>query len=111
MRPISGFIPRFLLPALFTSLLPTGQAAAQSAAIAPVRGEVTEAGKATPLPGAVLRWLYDAADAGAPVITATSDAAGRFTLVRPARAASRVVVQALGYRPDTLEPVMHWFVN
>ena len=75
---------------------------AQLATIAPVRGEVTEAGKATPLPGAVLRWLPDAADANAPTITATSDAAGRFVLRRPARAASRVVVQALGYRPDTL---------
>ena len=83
-------------------MLPAGRAAAQSSVIAPVRGEVTEAGKATSLPGAVLRWLYDAADAGAPVITATSDEAGRFTLIRPARAASRLVVQALGYRPDTL---------
>lgn len=102
MQPISGIISRFLIPALLAALLPATHAAAQSSAIAPVRGEVTEAGKATPLPGAILRWLYDAAEAGAPVITATSDAAGRFTLVRPARAASRLVVQALGYRPDTL---------
>ncbi len=102
MRPISGFTPHFLLPALLTALLPTGRAAAQSSAIAPVRGEVAEAGKATPLPGAVLRWLYDAAEASALVITATSDENGRFVLARPARAASRLVVQALGYRPDTL---------
>ena len=80
-------------------MLPAGQVAEQSSAIAPVRGEVTEAGKATPLPGAVLRWLYDAADASAPVITATSDEAGRFVLVRLARGLA--VVQALGYRPDT----------
>ena len=80
----------------------SGGAAAQSTAIAPVRGEVTEAGKGTPLPGAVLRWLYDAPEAGAPVLTANSDEAGRFVLARPARAASRLLVQALGYRPDTL---------
>ena len=77
-------------------------ATAQSATIAPVRGEVSEAGKGTPLPGAVLRWLFDAPDAGAAVITATSDEAGRFALARPARAASRLLVQALGYRSDTL---------
>ena len=102
MKPISGIIPRFLVPALVVAWLPATQVVAQSSAIAPVRGEVTEAGKATPLPGALLRWLYDAADAGAPVVTTTSDAAGRFVLVRPARAASRLLVQALGYRPDTL---------
>ena len=102
MQHISGIIPRFLFSTLIAALLPATHAAAQSSAIAPVRGEVTEAGKATPLPGAVLRWLYDAANASAPMITATSDEGGRFTLVRPARAASRVVVQALGYRPDTL---------
>ena len=99
MRPISGITPHILLPTL---LLLAGRVTAQSSAIAPVRGEVTEAGKATPLPGAVLRWLYDASDAGVPVITATSDEAGRFVLVRPARAASRLLVQALGYRPDTV---------
>ena len=102
MQHISGIIPRFIFSTLIAALLLATHAAAQSSAIAPVRGEVTEAGKATPLPGAVLRWLYDAANAGAPMITATSDEGGRFTLVRPARAASRVVVQALGYRPDTL---------
>lgn len=102
MIPIGIIIPHFLVLTLLMASLPIGRVAAQSSAIAPVRGEVTEAGKATPLPGAVLRWLYDAAEAGAPVITTTSDEAGRFVLVRPMRAASRLVVQALGYRPDTL---------
>src|SRR6476619_3217128 len=102
MKAIGGFTPHLLTPALLIVLLPASRVAAQSSAIAPVRGEVTEAGKATPLPGAVLRWLYDAADTGAPVITTTAYEAGHFTLVRPARAASRLVVQALGYRPDTL---------
>ena len=102
MISIGIIIPRFLALTLLMTSLPIGRVAAQSSAIAPVRGEVTEAGKATPLPGAVLRWLYDAAEAGAPVITTTSDEAGRFVLVRPMRAASRLVVQALGYRPDTL---------
>ena len=82
--------------------LPSGRALAQSATIAPVRGEVTEAGKATPLPGAIVRWLLDVADANAATATAVSDESGRFTLARPARAASRLVVQALGYRADTL---------
>jgi outer membrane receptor for ferrienterochelin and colicin len=77
-------------------------ARAQSAAIAPVRGEVTEAGKASPLPGAVVRWLLDAPDDAAPAITAISDEKGNFVLARPSRAASRLVVQALGYRADTL---------
>ena len=100
MKPVSGLFPHSLF--LLGVLLRPATAAAQSATIAPVRGEVTEAGKASPLPGAVLRWLYDAPDAGAPIITAVSDEGGRFVLVRPARAAARVVVQALGYRADTL---------
>lgn len=98
MKPIRGLFPLFAL--LATALRP-GAAVAQSGAIAPVRGEVTEAGKATPLPGAVLRWLFDA-DPNAPAATAVTDEAGRFALVRPARAASRLVVQALGYWADTL---------
>ena len=102
MKLICGNFPLFPLVALALLGLRPGAAAAQSTAIAPVRGEVTEAGKGTPLPGAVLRWLFDVPDANAPVITTNSDEAGRFTLVRPARAASRLVVQALGYRPDTL---------
>lgn len=96
-----------LLPALLVGavLLATGRPVlvrAQTAVIAPVRGEVTEAGKATPLPGAILRWLPDAAGTDAPTTTAVSDEAGHFTLARPARAAGRLVVQALGYRADTL---------
>ncbi|MBF9237896.1 TonB-dependent receptor [Hymenobacter sp. BT683] len=100
-----SFIHRFYsllaLCAFLLAWLCPGVAKAQSAAIAPVRGEVTEAGKATPLPGAVVRWLLDDG-ADTSKFTAVTDAAGRFMLVRPARAASRVVVQALGYRPDTL---------
>ncbi|MDO7845818.1 TonB-dependent receptor [Hymenobacter sp. M29] len=100
MKSIRGVFPPIALVTLVAAGLSAPKARAQ--AIAPVRGEVTEAGKGTPLPGAVLRWLFDDADANAPVITTASDAAGRFTLPRPARAASRLVVQALGYRPDTL---------
>jgi len=103
MNPIRGRFPLLVVLALLLGGLRPGVASAQSAAIAPVRGEVTEAGKATPLPGAVLRWLLDVSDASAPVVTtAISDEARRFTLARPARAASRLVVQALGYRADTL---------
>ena len=101
MKLICGRLPLLAFLALLLELQPS-QAMAQSATNAPVRGEVTEAGKATPLPGALLRWLLDTADANAPFITTISDAAGHFTLARPARAASRLVVQALGYRADTL---------
>jgi len=97
MQPFRGKAPLFILSAW---LLATS-ARAQSSAIAPVRGEVTEAGKASPLPGAVVRWLLDA-DATASAGATTTDGAGRFTLPRPARAASRLVVQALGYRADTV---------
>lgn len=69
-----------------------------------VRGEITEKATATPLPGAILRWLPDAAgETSASSPTAVSDADGRFTLARPARAASRLVVQALGFTADTLQ--------
>ncbi|MBF9222441.1 TonB-dependent receptor [Hymenobacter ruricola] len=102
MKPIRGAFP--LLFAFLTGAfaLRPQWVRAQTATIAPVRGEITEAGKATPLPGALLRWLPDAPDANAPVITATADAGGHFVITRPARAASRLVVQALGYRPDTV---------
>ncbi|UOQ96233.1 TonB-dependent receptor [Hymenobacter sp. 5317J-9] len=102
MKSTCGAFP--LLFAFFAGLgaLQPQRALAQSAAIAPVRGEITEAGKATPLPGAVLRWLFDAPEASDPVVTASSDGAGRFSITRPARAASRLVVQALGYRADTV---------
>ncbi|WP_035563924.1 TonB-dependent receptor plug domain-containing protein [Hymenobacter sp. IS2118] len=79
----------------------SGRLSAQSSAIAPVRGEVTEAGKVTPLPGAVVRWLLDDGT-NAATATAVTDAGGHFVLMRPARAASRLVVQALGFRADTL---------
>ncbi|MBD2767676.1 TonB-dependent receptor [Hymenobacter sp. BT664] len=100
MRPTRGVFPLFAFALLATGLRP-GSAAAQSTTIAPVRGEIADAGKATPLPGAVLRWLFDDAP-NTSAATAVSDEAGHFTLVRPARAASRLVVQALGYRADTL---------
>ncbi|GAA4369072.1 TonB-dependent receptor [Hymenobacter saemangeumensis] len=91
----------FLACALLLGL-PFSGARAQSSSISSVRGEVREAGKAAPLPGAVLRWLLDEPDAPNNGPTTTTDAQGAFTLARPARAASRLVVQALGYRPDTL---------
>ena len=95
MKPVGGILPHsFYL--LLGALLRPAAATAQSSTIAPVRGEVTEAGKATPLPGAVLRWLYDAPTSGALVISTTSDAGGRFVLVRPARAASRLLVLSQG---------------
>ncbi len=102
MKLKRGIIPLLAFAAGGLAGLRPTAAQAQSATIAPVRGEVREAGNATPLPGAVVRWLLDAADAAAPTTTAVSDAGGHFVLVRPARAASRLVVQALGYQADTL---------
>jgi len=100
MKSICGSL--LLLPAALLAFGYPNAARAQSGGIAPVRGEVAEAGTAAPLPGAVVRWLPDVADPTATLPTAVTDAAGRFTLPRPARAAARVVAQALGYRADTL---------
>ncbi|UOQ55495.1 TonB-dependent receptor [Hymenobacter cellulosivorans] len=70
---------------------------AQSAAIAPVQGQITDAVAQSPLPGAVVRWLEAAGS------SATTDAAGKFTLVRPARgAASHLIINSIGYKADTL---------
>ena len=80
--------------ALSTAATATAQSSAD--VIAPVRGQVTDAGAATALPGAVVRWL-GTTDA------ATTNATGQFSLARPARAeASRLIINALGYRADTV---------
>jgi hypothetical protein len=72
-------------------------AAAQTPASMPVRGQVTDAAAAAPLPGAVVRWLDDPTDA------TTTDEGGTFRLLRPVRGfAHRLIVQSLGYRPDTI---------
>ena len=102
MKPSRGRLPLLAFLGLLLAEMRPSQVHAQSATIAPVRGEVTEAGKATPLPGAVLRWLWDVPNAATPATTTISDGAGHFVLTRPARAASRLVVQALGYRADTV---------
>ena len=69
---------------------------AQSDALAPIRGQVTDAASATPLPGAVVRWR-DASEGAA-----TTDQAGTFTLVRPARATDQLIINFLGYQADTV---------
>ncbi|MFD1469428.1 TonB-dependent receptor domain-containing protein [Hymenobacter caeli] len=104
MKPLRGLGPLLplgrLLPLLLFLGAPTpGQA---QTAPGPVHGEITEQTTAAPLPGAVLRWLADAPAAADNFPTAAADAAGHFVLARPARAAGRLVVQALGYRPDTV---------
>ncbi|UOG76313.1 TonB-dependent receptor [Hymenobacter tibetensis] len=91
------FGPRFAA-ALGLVLSSSPAALAQSSAdiLAPVRGQVTDATAAKPLPGAVVRWLGT-------TDVATTDNAGGFALPRPARAeASRLIINALGYRPDTI---------
>ena len=94
---------RGLGPLLYFGLLlvKTTTAGAQDVP-GPVRGEIREQTSASPLPGAVLRWLADAPAATDNFPTAAADAAGHFVLARPARAAGRLVVQALGYLPDTM---------
>jgi outer membrane receptor for ferrienterochelin and colicins len=78
-------------------VLSSAVASAQSDAIPPVQGQITDAAASAPLPGAVVRWL-EAAGA-----SATTDASGTFTLVRPARgAASHLIINFLGYKVDTL---------
>lgn len=86
LRALGGFL-----------MLLSAPAAAQNPASLPVRGQVTDAAAASPLPGTVVRWLEDPAGA------ATTDAGGLFSLLRPTRgAAHRLIVQSLGYRPDTV---------
>ncbi|GAA4004765.1 TonB-dependent receptor [Hymenobacter fastidiosus] len=70
---------------------------AQADLSAPVRGQITDATAATPVPGAVVRWLRAA------TVAVTTDNAGTFSLVRPAQAATgQLVITALGYRADTI---------
>ena len=95
---------RLLLLTLGPARLLAHAGRAQSVPGAQVRGEVTEAQTNAPLPGAVLRWLAPAgssASAGS-LPTAVTTPAGTFTLPRPALAADRLIVSALGYRSDTL---------
>lgn len=100
MKPLRGLGP--LLPFGILCFLGGPTPVRAQTAPGPVHGEITEQTTAAPLPGAVLRWLADAPAAADNFPTTTADAAGHFVLARPARAAGRLVVQALGYRPDTV---------
>jgi outer membrane receptor for ferrienterochelin and colicin len=66
-----------------------------------VRGEIMDAASRAPLPGAVVRWLgTDQA--------ATTDDKGAFALPRSTKATDgRLVVNALGYRADTVAPATY----
>ncbi|WP_375418215.1 TonB-dependent receptor domain-containing protein [uncultured Hymenobacter sp.] len=75
---------------------------AQSAAPAAVRGEVTEAATPMAVPGAVVRWLAPADSPAGSLPSTITAASGSFTLARPALAADRLVISALGYRADTV---------
>ncbi|MVN78060.1 TonB-dependent receptor plug domain-containing protein [Hymenobacter sp. HMF4947] len=94
MRFISGNSPRLFL--LLLGGLPL-LARAQSGAA--TRGEVHDAGSATPLPGAVVRWLLPGGTSGP---TTTTTGAGTFVLPFPAQASHRLIVSALGYTADTV---------
>lgn len=93
MRFISGITPRLFLLLGGLPLL----ARAQSGAAA--RGEVREAGSATPVPGAVVRWLLPGGASGP---TTTTDGAGAFVLPFPAQVSHRLLISALGYTADTV---------
>lgn len=100
MKLLRGLVPLLTGGLLLALGAPTP---AQAQAVpGPVRGEITEQTTAAPLPGALLRWLADAPTAADNFPMATADAAGHFVLARPASAAGHLVVQALGYRPDTV---------
>jgi len=90
-----SFGHRFLCVLGFSGLSTTA-AVAQANLITPVRGQITDAAAATPVPGAVVRWLQSAT-----TDATTTDNAGTFSLVRPARA-GQLVISALGYRADTI---------
>ncbi|ALD22702.1 TonB-dependent receptor domain-containing protein [Hymenobacter sp. DG25A] len=88
------YVPRLLLVGALSLGAVASQA--QSAAIAPVRGQVTDAATTSAVPGAVVRWL-GTTDA------TTTDEKGAFSLVRPARAeASQLIISFLGYKADTV---------
>ncbi|WP_303310889.1 carboxypeptidase-like regulatory domain-containing protein [Hymenobacter sp. BT730] len=88
------FGPRLLLASALS--LGASAALAQSAAMAPVRGQVTDAASTAAVPGAIVRWL-GTTDA------TTTDAKGGFSLVRPAQAeTSKLIVSFLGYTADTI---------
>ncbi|AYA36975.1 TonB-dependent receptor [Hymenobacter oligotrophus] len=85
-----------LVPMLLLGAAPAAFAQS-SAAPQPVRGEVTDGASRAALPGAVVRWL------GTDQATTTDDK-GLFVLPYSTKATSaRLVVNALGYRPDTVQ--------
>ncbi len=95
MRLPSGNSPRLIF-FLLSSLPLLGRAQSGAA----VRGEVRESGNAaSPVPGAVVRWLLPGGASGP---TTTTDGAGVFTLAFPAQAKPRLIVSAVGYASDTL---------
>ncbi|RSK47008.1 TonB-dependent receptor plug domain-containing protein [Hymenobacter rigui] len=74
-------------------------AAAQTpdASVAPVRGQVLDGTTNSPVPGAVVRWL------STPTSSTTTDTQGTFSLVRPASPDTRLIIDFLGYRSDTVQ--------
>jgi outer membrane receptor for ferrienterochelin and colicin len=85
------------LSALPLLLLGAAPAAFAQSSAAPARGEVTDGATRAALPGAIVRWLgTDQA--------ATTDERGQFVLPYSTKATSnRLVVNALGYRADTVQ--------
>ena len=95
---------RWPLLLLLAAARPASPLLAQTVALAAVRGEVTETQTHTPVPGAVVRWLAssDAAPIAGALPSAVTTAAGAFSLPRPAQAADRLIISALGYQADTV---------
>jgi outer membrane receptor for ferrienterochelin and colicins len=95
MYPFSGF--RRLAAASFLLYAATASAQTPDPSVAPVRGQVLDAASNAPIPGAVVRWLGTTTEA------VTTDAQGTFSLVRPARPATKLIVSFLGYQADTVQ--------
>ncbi|QDA59097.1 TonB-dependent receptor [Hymenobacter jejuensis] len=86
-----------LLLTLGLLLSSTAATLAQSDAVAPLRGQVTDAAAATALPGATVRWRGTSTDA------ASTDNTGVFSLARPAHNEyNQLIINYLGYKADTI---------
>jgi outer membrane receptor for ferrienterochelin and colicin len=95
MYPYSGL--RQLALASFLLYAAAASAQTTDPSVAPVRGQVLDAASNAPIPGAVVRWL------GAATEATTTDDKGAFSLVRPARPTTQLVISFLGYSPDTVQ--------
>ncbi|RSK42231.1 TonB-dependent receptor [Hymenobacter perfusus] len=96
MNALSGPF-RLVAAAGLLTVATTATAQTPDATTAPVRGQVLDATTSTPVPGAVVRWL------STPTGATTTDNQGAFSLLRPAGTDTRLIINFLGYMPDTVQ--------